>query len=200
MSCVSEEDQRTIAMMERAGVLQEVDGHRLSTPNGVIFVGCGDADQSVDVISRTLQSIFVKGEPVRPHFLFLNGGALLVPPKSPVRLQYPEDGITICRNIREARAFKEINTIVLKAHIPCAKAAEFNLNVGDVVSLLQDAKIHVREENPGLTIACLLHVDNGSKKLRFLDGASWRRWEKLKHEERKTRYGTTDAPVEVETF
>ncbi|MDO8581931.1 MAG: hypothetical protein Q7S16_03575 [bacterium] len=201
MPRVSEEDKQTIVMMEAAGVLQDVDGHRLETPNGAIFVGCGDADQSVDLISRTLQAIFVEGDPVRPQLLFLNGGALLIPPKSPVRIAYPEDGVAMCRNIRKARALKGISTVLLKAHVPCGMAAEAGLGVEDVVRLLQDAKLHVRAENPGVIIACLLHVDNGSKRLRFLHGASWREWSALSPKERERRYGaSTLTPAGTGTF
>ncbi len=178
---LSREDLTFIKELRKAGVLQNVEGHRLDQRNGIISVNCADGDRFYDIVQY--QAKMQAGQRLdldpRIHSLSWHGGALACAPDSPVnkrKLAYE----VFLDQITDARAIKDINVVALGAHGPCGAAALCGINLPRSIRLHVRAKTKIKMLNKGIEVACFFHVDYGNDKKRtyFLSRERWEKWMK----------------------
>lgn len=178
MGKLSNEDRILIEELRRYGVLQDIDGHRLDQKHGAIILTCADGDQMHDLFHHH-EKIITSNLSATPriHTLALNGGALLLPPASPLHQKFNED-LVLLHHIKVARDLKEINTIVLYSHAPCGVAAQYNLSFFKVIQYLIEAKNLLKQDDKKIKVACFCHVDYGDKKKRtyFVSRERFEHW------------------------
>lgn len=169
-------DQKEVHFFEElreAGVLEDVNGNRLDTSNGVILVTCADGDQLGDIFK--LQS----GMTPRIHTLAFNGGGLLIPHRSPANMSFgmSPTGAVIClgdiymSQIFAAQELKGINVVALHVHFPCGIARLHSIGPCRLMELLVEAKTRIKTEMPdGMKVAAYLHVawPDGRKRTYFV--------------------------------
>ncbi len=165
---------------DQAGVLLDVHPHLIDQSNGAIVVACSDGDQMPDVFKHHEKICAHHREHSRIHLFALNGGAKLISENSPLRM-YQEDEVLLS-HIRVAREKKNIDTVVLYAHAPCAVAYDKKLSFAEVLELLFQGKERVKREIPGVKVACFCHVDHGDGKKRTYF-VSCKAWSKLRETE-----------------
>ena len=175
MMALTQADQELVRDLREAGVLQNVDGHRLDQSNGIILVCCADGDQMPDIWQ--FQNGIMQGQrqTSRIHTLSLNGGALLIPEGSPLNAEAHED-IVLLKHIHEAIILKGIHTIALYAHGPCGAAGLAGLTLVEVIGLLKQAGKRVREAFPSAQVVCFFHADKGETKRTYFASAKWFEW------------------------
>lgn len=175
---LTKEDRTQINMFRRIGVLQEIESHRIDdTSNGTMVVNCSDGDQIDDLFNHHKRMCAHNDQGHhRHHLLALNGGAKLIAQKSPLRIG-DEDTILL-GHIHAARIMKSIDTVILYAHAPCGAAYAHRLPFESVLDLLFTGKERVKEEEPGIKVACFCHIDYGKKKRTyFASREEWLRWQ-----------------------
>lgn len=179
MGKITEKDREFIRQMKNLGVLAEVNPHRLDQSQGIIMVTCADGDQMPDIFQRQVQSCLVHRPAPRIHTLALNGGALLIPPHSPLCRERREDKVLL-HHIQTARELKNIHTVALYAHLPCGAAEEMGLSAMTVFELLTAAKTHLKKVSDQLLkVACFCHIDYGNdyKQIHFVSRRFWLGWQ-----------------------
>jgi hypothetical protein len=171
-------DSLAIRLMRSVGVLEDLNPHRLDQKDGVIMVACADGDQMPDLFAHQARLVSAHRDAPRVHTLALNGGALLIPTRSPLRNKALREGDVLCQHITAARKLKGISTIVLYGHTPCGAAGLHDLGIHDCISLLVEAKAQIRKTYPRVPIACFFHVADGAKKRTyFISPKRWRNYQ-----------------------
>ena len=161
-----------------ARVLEDVNGNRLNTSNGVILVTCADGDQLGDIF--TLQ----RGMTPRIHTLALNGGGLILPSLSPANTtigtsqtgQLVRLGDVYMEQISSAQELKGINLVALHVHFPCGIARLHSIGPCRLMELLVEAKTRIKTEMPDdMKVAAYLHVawPDGRKRTYFVSREKW---------------------------
>lgn len=164
--------------LREAGVLEDVNGNRLDTSNGVILVTCADGDQLGDIFK--LQS----GMTPRIHTLAFNGGGLLIPNGSSanVSIGISPTGVEVClgdiymNQIFVAQELKGIRVVALHVHFPCGIARLHSIEPCRLMELLVEAKTRIKTEMPdGMKVAAYLHVawPDGRKRTYFVSREKW---------------------------
>lgn len=173
---INPQDSELARKLRQHNVLQDVEGARLNQSKGIILVCCADGDQFGDIFAFQKQLMAPQRETPRIHPLTTHGGALSIPQDSPLSTSRYPLGRVLMHQIAEANGFKELPTVVLYAHAPCAAAATWSLY--QVVQFLKRAGERVREELPHLQVVCLLHLDTGDGKKRsyFVSGSEWKNY------------------------
>ena len=151
-----------LKQLREAQVLQGVEGHRVDARNGVVVCACGDCDQRRDY-DTFLSNVIHE----RMHPIHLNGGALLIPPASPLHFVFDDDGTphaagAVMRiQMRGSAELKDIRNVALVAHVPCGAALEAEMCVDQTIEWLIKAKVDLRDRyrSLGYRFACFLHVD-----------------------------------------
>lgn len=178
---LSEKDRRILKDLRKNEVLIDIEGHRFSEHSaGHILVFCGDGDQSLDLLNHHIGLMTGQREQCRPHLLALNGGALHLPPCSPVSKN--GEGKVLRQQIKDAAALKGIQTVVLYSHAPCGAAKAAEIGLLEQLRLLMRAKLFIKKTLPLLEVLCLLHVDNGegNKRTYFVSRNEWDEWTRRK--------------------
>lgn len=177
MAHLSEFDQEKIRILRAAGVLEDVNPHRLDQEQGVIMMSCADGDQQPDVFrQQTIYQRFTRGRKIRIHTLCLNGGAIALPVHSPLNQKVRVDDV-LMENLEGAMYLKGISVIALYAHAPCGAAGIHGLNVLQVIDLLVSSKKRIKGTYPETRVACFFHVDYGDRKRTyFVSKMKWKEW------------------------
>lgn len=177
MGHLNTDDRKLALELKRARILTDVEAPELNLDHGVIIVTCADGDQMPDLFSFQTRLFNIRGIHPRVHTLALNGGALLIPEKSPLNKENGEDRVLLA-HLRDARKLKNIDTIVLYVHAPCGAAGLADLNFMQVMELLLEAKARIKKELPGALVACFCHVDWGEniKRTYFVSRDKWISW------------------------
>lgn len=176
MAHLSDSDRQTIDFLRNgAGVLADVEEHKIDQTNGVIMVACADGDQMPDIFLFQKKMEEKQRKTPRIHTIALNGGALLIPENSPVATG--ESKILI-GHIRVAMDLKKIKTIALYAHAPCGAAGLCKLSVEVILDLLIQAKMQIKREISDAKVACFFHVDygDGKKRTYFVSRDKYEEW------------------------
>lgn len=149
---------REIRRLREAGVLLDIEGHRLDQSAGVVMVCCADGDQMHDVyMTQEEMQRKQRGDP-RVHLLSWNGGALRLLPDSPTNRR-PTTAGEFLDEVRDGAALKGISVIALYAHFPCGKVKDTRMEIQEVFAALIAAKQRLKREIPGVKVACFFHVD-----------------------------------------
>ncbi|TAN33624.1 hypothetical protein EPN28_02355 [Patescibacteria group bacterium] len=175
---LTEKELHDLAVLREEGFFLDVEPKLLDVSGGAIVVLCGDGDQALDqmkYIERVCRP--------RPHLHAINGGPLLMNRKCPDPAGR-EKGNMLFEEIRESRELKEIDTVVLIAHVPCGKADAWGLDVITIVDWIVGVKDEIKDEiNHGLRVRCKLHVDwtgaEEDKRTYFLSGKKWREFRRM---------------------
>lgn len=180
---LSAKDLRYFQELKTAEVLQKVDDHRLPQEQGIILICCADGDQMPDIMNWHARIMQSQRSHTRIHTLSSHGGALRVPPFSPlVTPELPRDEVLLS-DLREAIELKKIKTVALYVHAPCGVAEKLHLNFLDQLRYLKEAKRRITQEISNLQVACFMHVDNGEKRTYFVSGEHWRNWDAAQHQQ-----------------
>ncbi|MFH1207029.1 MAG: hypothetical protein V1668_00275 [Patescibacteria group bacterium] len=132
--------------------------------DGYILFGCGDGDQSVDLLVDHLMKQL--GLKKRPHLEMLNGGALRLVAEAPIpaRLRVHEQMVA---ELLTSRHLKRIPTLLLYAHYPCGMAGECNITLPEVLHFLFLAGQKLIEQGwDPKRIILLFHVDHDGQRKR----------------------------------
>lgn len=175
MGVLRPRDRYAIRLMRKQGMLENIEGHRLHQKEGAILVSCGDGDQFCDLLNHKVKMQALHRRTARIHPCTVNGGALRLPPHSPLNREGSTMSEDLLEGIGEAASLKGIGTVALYSHAPCGKAGRHNLNALAAIDLLMDAKCYVEEAYPELIVACFFHVDYGTKKRTYF--VSRKRWD-----------------------
>ncbi|MDP2735821.1 MAG: hypothetical protein Q8P12_06465 [bacterium] len=172
MTELSQHDREFVRQLKDAGVLKDVADQRLDQVNGIILVTCGDGDETPELLEFVRERMRLRNIKPRIHQLALNGGALLIPSRSPVNTD--GDGNVMLKHVVKSNGIKGIRTVALYAHAPCGAAGEAGINLRDVVALLFEAKDEILR-HADLDVACFLHVDHGQEKRRtyYVSRTAW---------------------------
>lgn len=175
---LSVEDSALVRELRRAGVLEDVEEHRLDQSNGIILITCSDGDQFFDIFAHQVK-MQTDQRPTDPriHVFGWHGGALACAVHSPVNKRKHAD-LVFLDQIRAAREMKNINTVALYAHAPCGAADGNNVSLLEAFDLQVRAKAKIKTLNQGIRVACFFHVDygNGVKRTYFLSRPKWDAW------------------------
>lgn len=177
---LSSEDFATIrSWREEAGVLLDIDGHKIPE-HGSIIVTCSDGHRIRDVLGYHAQAIVKNGrcggDDPCTHTLCLNGGALLIARRKESLVRHGEDRVLLA-HIGAAMPIKQLRTIALYVHLPCGVVAKHGLTVVQAMELLKLAKKRVEQKFPQATVSCFLHVALAEKqRTYFVCGPAWRAW------------------------
>jgi len=173
MGALSLFDRQAISILRTAGVLENIDAHRIDMTNGVIVVRCPDCDQKADAEGHDHQLAAINGGRDRLHPLLHHGGAAVAAPGSPL---YPSFDIPayLALQIKEAEGLKSIKTILLEVHAPCGKGSASGLNIVQLIMLMFLGKPGVKAVDPTNEIVCRVHVDySDRKRTYFVSRAKW---------------------------
>ncbi|MBI2050413.1 MAG: hypothetical protein HYT31_01230 [Parcubacteria group bacterium] len=177
MHALSENDVAIVRSLRDAGVLQDVESHRLDQSNGVILVTCPDGDHFVDIFSHQLRMQEGQCSDPRIHPLGWHGGAIRLVAGSPAN-KHPGEHQIFLEEIRDARGLKGINTVALYSHAQCGKASACGVDFLQLMMLHMQAKAAVKAMNSGISVACFLHVTypTGTRRTYFVSRPDWDRW------------------------
>jgi hypothetical protein len=155
---MSKADAKTIRILRERGVLEEIDGHRLSEVSeaGTILVTCSDGDHFHDVFHHHCRH----SASTRHHPLAAAGG--------PIAGLLSRDQ-NLIDEVNTAIVAKQITTVALTAHVPCAKAYGEEMSLVDVMEVLLEKKELIRTHFPGMNIRMFCHVANGTKRTYFVN-------------------------------
>lgn len=173
-----EKDLKTIREMRNFGVLDNVKGHLLNQKNGVIMISCADGHQMYDIFSHQLK--MQEGYCHDPciHTLAWNGGALRIPKESPANKKDRTTHLDVLDDIRDSIKIKSIDTVALYVHAPCGKAQACGIDFLEMIHLLINAKIRLKNKVNNLHVACFMHIDfnNHKKRTYFISRHKWIEW------------------------
>jgi len=163
MAEVKEEDLRFIRRLrERDHLLVDVDSQVLKgmCKDGVIVFGCGDGDQSVDMlVTHLMQKVDCAH---RPHLAMYDGGAINLIEPSLIPEKYRFSTEKIINRLELIRRLKRISTILIYSHYPCGMAAEAKVPLPMIIYYnLEAVQILRRKGWDRKRIVPLFHVDYG---------------------------------------
>lgn len=159
---ISTADLVFIEQMKKADILGNHIPERLHVEDGVILVCCSDGDQFDKVMDHMRDAAIATGAKPRIHTFANHGGALLVSPDFHLFCKHGNISDFLLTQLAQAKAMKEINTIVLSVHAPCGAAAMSQMNVVQLINHMMRAKNLVKERLHGVKVLCVLFVDYGS--------------------------------------
>lgn len=177
-NAVRQEDVALLRMLKKDQVLQRVKPAQLIAENGFVLCVCTDCDQVVDTWEHFDSTITEANKQFRPWLVPKPGGALRIP-KSIISesTALPHDEVML-EDIEFGLVRKQITSIYLFSHAPCAAAADFNLSLFDQIELLVKAQERLEEHFghiPGLEVKSFFHAcySADSRKTRFVSAKRW---------------------------
>jgi len=180
----SADDFTTIRMLRDEGILVEIEPGQFKAKTGTVPVFCSDGDRFLDVFSHHTKTCAEGNYPIRPHVIAYPGAPILLSRQSPRFLGIPIDRVLI-HGIRTGPQLKEIRTVVLVHHWPCAMAKQLNIDLIRSIELVFNGKQRLKRELAGSiheAVACL-QVDYGANesgendmKTYHIQKEKWLRW------------------------
>jgi hypothetical protein len=175
---LTEEDRKLITALREANVFQDVANNLLDQRNGAILITCSDGDQFCDVFHHQEKLQTEQRPHPRIHTFAWHGGILACAPRSPINKRgYAH--LILLDQIRDARAMKDINVVIARAHAPCGAARNKGIGFRKVVALQFRAQQRIKTLNEGIVVACLFDIDYGDRKRTYF--VSRRKWEDWVH-------------------
>ncbi|MDO8663319.1 MAG: hypothetical protein Q7K28_00545 [Candidatus Wildermuthbacteria bacterium] len=173
---MSPADQAILRELRQFDVFVDVNPALMNLSNGVCMVPCADGDQFDDVYAHMKKFVLQQRETPRIHPLPQHGGALVISASS--LLNRNSRGSNLLEDISAVPGMKEIYTVALYSHAPCAAADRANLSLLKQISLLKEADAMIQTQLPHLQALSFFQTDTGSAKKRtyFVSGVKWREW------------------------
>jgi hypothetical protein len=176
MSQLSAKDLEFISELKEAEVFQPIKGHLIDQSKGVILVTCSDGDRFPEIFQHQVRLQADCRPDPRIHVLAWHGGALACATCSPVNRRKGAHKVFLDQ-IKDAREWKNIDTVVLEAHGPCGAAGFFGVSLEQCLALQIGAKKNVRRLNKGIQVSCFFPVFDGEKqKTFFFSREKWEPW------------------------
>lgn len=128
---LTDQELATVQRWKQDRVLVPIQSDKVAgrTHKGAIFLFCGDADHSWDVLTHVVNKL---GCTERLHLQCINGGALRLNPNVPIPQKYRIND-QLMEGIQVSRDLKKIETLFLSSHAPCGMAGLCNLSIEDVL-------------------------------------------------------------------
>jgi len=168
--------------MREQRVLSDLAGNKLNYANGAILVACSDGDQMPDIWKIQTDICAGHRHDPRIHTIALNGGALLIPPHSPLSQTLHED-LVLLEHIKNGIIMKEIYTIAIYTHFPCGMATQASVDVRKQIQLLIDAKNLIKLTCPDTKVSCFVQIawpDSDEKEKRkrtyYMSRKKWQKF------------------------
>lgn len=173
---LSDTDFQLYQNLRKAGVLEEIEPHRLEINDGIILVSCSDGDQFPDIVRHMGDVLVTCGAKRRIHPFTDNGGPLILDPSSPLASNMRCENLLV--SIDGARELKGIATVALCTHAPCGMARKIGLNLAEVIRSLKQGKAKLERSHSGLVVRPFVQIDlpDQRKRTYFISGQRWRRW------------------------
>ncbi|MFA4936894.1 MAG: hypothetical protein WC575_01175 [Patescibacteria group bacterium] len=168
---INKEDIQRIASWRKAGLLLDVDSSSLTRADGIELIICSDGDHSHDWITHHHQ--FNK----RIHIFSHHGGAAVLgidELDNPLR-------VALLKQLVDGAIMKDIHTIVLGVHYPCAWARVKDISVDKLLLMLREAYFVTKalfssysekkfppQQGELLEVIPILHVFSGSKRRQYI--------------------------------
>ena len=159
-------------------VLQDIRWELVKLESGVCLLPCGDGDHFPQIFHWCEDKMLERGikNPII-HPLSHNGGALLLPPDSP--LNDNNRGANLLKDI-EIPIEKGIRTLMQFSHAPCLGADKGKIGIMEQIRLHKVADTILQETYPQLQVLCFFHVYWGDRKrIYFVSGERWRAYQRL---------------------
>lgn len=178
---LSEKDCGVIRELRSEGVFEDMDSHKLVPDHKVVVVTCADGHQFQDLATHLFQKM-TPGESCI-HVFSWNGGPLRLIEKSPANKRGRSTAKDFLEEIRDARETKNINTVALYIHFPCAKALVSGIEFLQSIQILFAAKKVLKQRLRNIKVACFCHVDYGTaKRTYFTSSTKFARWYSQNHQ------------------
>lgn len=177
MHTLVEKELRTVELLRRKGILENVSWEAFHVNYEAIIVDCPDCDQKEKARHHAEQVRNMFGSD-RVHRIQINGGALNIAPQSPLNCQCSR-GEVLKEDIRETIGMKGIERIGLYSHYPCGKGLKHDISLAENIDLLVKGKRHLRELLPNsVVIGCFFYVCLGNNMGRtyFVNRSQWEEW------------------------
>lgn len=157
------------------GIISHIQNNPVNRDNGIILIACGDCDR-FDELYEFEKSLFRKsGLNPRIHLLALNGGGLLVHPKSPLNDDFSSSQ-TLLFHSKNSSPLKEIHEVVMYSHDPCGAAAGSQLSIRDSFKWLAGGAAYLGNTLKNLNITCNFHLECNTDtkfKSEYFDYLKW---------------------------
>ncbi|MBX4187679.1 MAG: hypothetical protein KW793_00900 [Candidatus Doudnabacteria bacterium] len=172
---LSKIDTELLECYKAAKVFDSLDGHKLDAKSGLILVTCGDPDQFMEQFQYKVDTIVESGCCKRIQPMTPLGGALRLAHDSPANRETPFYAESLLFDMRYVTEHKDVSTVALYIHAPCAMAAYAGMSFRDIIEAAFSAKQRIKEELPGVKVAVFCHVDygEGRKKTYFVCRSRW---------------------------
>jgi len=172
-------DLQIIRDLRAFGVLIDVDPGLINQSNGICIVPCADGDQIDDIYRYHRNIILIARETPRIHLLSAHGGALIIPPSSPLNRNHR--GENLLEDISSVPGLKDIHTVVSYAHAPCGICGLFNISILQQIAYLKEADAIIQKQLPHLQALSFFQADMGKNRKRtyFVSGTKWREWQQI---------------------
>ena len=178
---LNQEEKRVLKKLVKVEELLIVpEPHKLDLSRGAIVVACSDGDQMDDLFDDIRRLSAEQGMKPRPHLLTEHGGAMVLSRDwhDPAR---PGRAKRLVEDISDARAMKDIFTILLFCHAPCGKVGACKVGIDESIGHLMKANRVVKELDSRFQVRCFTHVDwhdesvNGGhrKETYFIPAERW---------------------------
>lgn len=154
----------------KALVLQKISGHQIDQRHGVVAVLCPDCDQFADIYAHHSRLQKRQRRKSRIHPITRNGGTLRLIASSKTNKRGRTTAKDLLDEIKESLLLKNIKTVIVYVHAPCAKANGSGITFYERLRDLFEAKKilkTLRRSVPGLKVACFCHIDFGPNFRRF---------------------------------
>ncbi len=141
------------------GHLVNVKGNSpLERKSGVITVVCGDCDRFPELFRYEKNLCREAGGHTRVHPIALNGGGLLVDPKSPLNADHNSSS-TVLFHVKNSPAIKDIYEIAVYGHGPCSAAQLARLEPFEYFFWLARGAEFFKNYLKNANIACFFHFE-----------------------------------------
>lgn len=183
MAHISEADYKILRQLREFGVLQNVKPELISQNEGICLILCADGDRFDNIYCFHKELMRQYRSHPRIHVLAGHGGALVLPPGSPLNVNKRSENLL--KDIRDVITIKGIRTFALHTHTPCGAAELVKLPIVEQIMLHKEADAIVQNQIPGIQALCFLQIYwEGKERIYFISGEKWREYLKITQSQR----------------
>ena len=170
------EDLGIINELRGLKILEDVDSHRISAPNGFMAFLCSDCDHIRDKFEFLCSICKDKSHSERVHLFACHSGGLLLSPTSPTKKG--DEHRIFTEHMKDAMPMKGMSLLVSKCHAPCGAAYAKGLNFNQVLRHTFEGKLFAKTAMPDLRVAVFTQIcydtPQGKKRRTYaVEGKKW---------------------------
>lgn len=167
--------QTYIEKLRSEGILSHIRNNPSKREDGIILIACGDCDR-FDELYEFEKNLFRKSElHPRIHVLTLNGGGLLVHPRSPLNSEF-SSAQTLIMHAKNSSPLKGINDLIVYSHGPCGAAEGARFSPEDYFKWLAKGADYLARALSKLNVTCNFHNECNSDtkfKSEYFNHTEW---------------------------